>query len=108
MKKLLCLIPLLCICTSAQCSDPSSIVGMYVITTNTTTFTAVGTPGRYAYLYNPGTKDIKIASATTSSSTAQYTVKAATYFPYPIAFNGQLYAIATDTNGVTLESLIVR
>lgn len=108
MKKILIAVSLALLSGIACAGEPSSIAGAYVVTTNTTTFVSVGTAGRHAYLYNPGSYEINIATASTSVAANRFSIKAATVFPCPIDYNGQLYAIATDTNSVTLDVFIVR
>lgn len=108
MKKILIAMSLAVLSSIVYAGDPSSIAGAYVVTTNTTTFVSVGTGGRHAYLYNPGSYEINIATATTSAAANRFSIKAASIFPMPIDYNGQLYAIATDTNSVTLDVFIVR
>lgn len=108
MRKILALVPMtLLIASSLVFAEPSTIPEAYVVTLNTTTFTALAI-GRKIYAYNPGAYDIKIASASSSVAAARWTVKAATYIPYPIEVNAIMYALATDTNSVSLQLLIAK
>jgi hypothetical protein len=93
--------------SSVVFAEPSPYGEAYVVTLNTTTFTVLPV-GRTRNLYNPGAYDIKIASASTSATSARFTVKAATYLPCPVLINNNLYAIATDSNSVSLEVLVAK
>ncbi|MFA6315705.1 MAG: hypothetical protein WC648_05060 [Candidatus Paceibacterota bacterium] len=107
MRKILILIGLIITCSGFDLSaEPSSIPGAYQITLNTTTFVAI-TIARKICFYNPGSYDIKLATTSTPSAANRFTIKAATYIN-PIEVNAILYAIATDTNSLTLEAFTAK
>lgn len=102
MRKLLVLIGLVLVITAPAFAlwNPTQSE-MYVVTLNTTTYTEIITRNANT-IYNPGAYDIKLASASTASTTNRFTIKAATYLEN-ITINSRLYGLATDTNSVTIE-----
>ena len=106
MKRLLLLICSL-FAFSIGYAEPGNVNEAWVVTLNTTTFTALP-QARKIWAFNPDVSPILISSSTASPAAKRFTLKAKTYAPWPLESASNWYALSGGTGTLVLELLLVK